>query len=124
MEILHLNMVEIIYAIRRNFDKLPNEQMLAEQAYQKASDNYPAVLGEKRPSKRQQINYYRQDTEKTKAEIYDSTSRNKPIHKEVQINALSKFEEAISRIKAMIEKNDDLSYMADRNSLQSSRDIA
>lgn len=118
------NMVEIIYAIRRNFDKLPNEQMLAEQAYQKASENYPVVLGDKRPSKRQQINFYHQDTEKTKAEIYDSTSRNKPIHKEVQINALSKFEEAISRIKAMIEKNDDLSYMADRNSLQSSRDIS
>ncbi len=117
-------MVEIIYAIRRNFDKLPNEQMLAEQAHQKASGNYPAVLGDKRPSKRQQINFYRQDTEKTKAEIYDSTSQNKPIHKEVQINALSKFEEAISRIKTMIEKNEELSYVVDRSSLQSGREIA
>ena len=53
-------MVETIYAIRRNFDKLPNEQMLAEQAHQKASGNYPAVLGDKRPSKRKQINYYLQ----------------------------------------------------------------
>ena len=117
-------MVETIYAIRRNFDKLPNEQMLAEQAYQKASSNYPAILGSKRPSKRQQINFYHQDTEKTKAEIYDSTSQNKPIQKEVQINALSKFEKSISRIKTMIEKNDEPSYVADRSSLQSGRDIA
>lgn len=117
-------MVETIYAIRRNFDKLPNEQMLAEQAYQKASSNYPAVLEEKRPSKRQQINFYRQDTEKTKAEIYDSTSQNKPIHKEVQINALSKFEETISRIKTIIEKNEESSYVVDRSSPQSGRDIA
>ena len=107
-----------------NFDKLPNEQMLAEQASQRASGNYPAVLREKRPSKRQQINFYRQDTEKTKAEIYDSTSQNKPIHKEVQISALSKFEEAISRIKTMIEKNEEPSYVADRSSLQSGRGIA
>lgn len=117
-------MVETIYAIRRNFDKLPNEQMLAEQAYQKASGNYPAVLGDKRLSKRKQINYYRQDTEKTKAEIYNSTSQNKPIHKEVQISALSKLEEAISRIKTMVEKNDEPSYVADRSSLQSGRGIA
>ena len=117
-------MAETIYAIRRNFDKLPNEQMLAEQAYQRASGNYPAVLREKRPSKRQQINFYLQDTEKTKAEIYDSTSQNKPIHKEVQISALSKFEEAISRIKTMIEKNEEPSYVADRSSLQSGRGIA
>lgn len=117
-------MVETIYAIRRNFDKLPNEQMLAEQAYQKASGNYPAVLGDKRPSKRQQINFYRQDTEKTKAEIYDSRCQNKPIHKEVQINALSKFEEAISRIKATIEKNEEPSYVVKRSNPQSGRDIA
>ena len=117
-------MVEMIYAIRRNFDKLPNEQMLAEQAYQKASGNYPAVLGDKTLSKRKQINYYRQDTEKTKAEIYDTTSQNKSIHKELQINALGKFEEAINRIKTMIEKNEELSYVVDRSSLQSGRDIA
>ena len=117
-------MVETIYAIRRNFDKLPNEQMLAEQAYQKANSNYPAILESKRPSKRQQINFYRQDTEKTKAEIYDTTAQNKPIHKEVQISALSRFEETISRIKTMIEKNEEPSYGVNRSSLQSGRDIA
>lgn len=117
-------MVDIIYAIRRNFDKLPNEQMLAEQAYQKASGNYPAVLGDKRLSKRKQINYYRQDTEKTKAEIYDTTSQNKSIHKELQINALGKFEEAINRIKTMIEKNEEPAYVEDRSSIQAGRGIA
>ena len=117
-------MVETIYAIRRNFDKLPNEQMLAKQAYQKAIGNYPAILGTKRISKRKQINYYRQDTEKTKVEICNSTLQNKPIHKEVKINALSKFEQSINYIKAMIERNEESSYVADRNALQSGRDIA
>ena len=111
-------MEETIYAIRRNFDKLPNEQMLAEQAYQKANSNYPAILGSKRLSKRKQIHYYHQNTEKTKAEIYDTTSQNKPIHKEVQINALSKFEETITCIKTMIEKNEEPSYEVNRSSLQ------
>lgn len=116
-------MVETIYAIRRNFDKLPNEQMLAEQAYQKAIGNYPVRLGEKRPSKRKQIDYYRQDTERIRTEIYDNVSQNKQIDKELQINALSKFEESISRIKTIVEKSEEPSYMADKKDLQSGRDI-
>ena len=112
----------ILYS-RRNFDKLPNEQMLAEQAYQKAIGNYPVRLGEKRPSKRKQIDYYRQDTERIRTEIYDNVSQNKQIDKELQINALSKFEESISRIKTIVEKSEEPSYMADKKDLQSGRDI-
>ena len=111
-------MVETIYAIRRNFDKLPNEQMLAEQAYEKAIGNYPVRLGEKRPSKRKQIDYYRQDTERIRTEIYDNVSQNKQIDRELQINALSKFEESISRIKTIVEKSEEPSYMADKKDLQ------
>ena len=44
--------------------------------------------------------------------------------KKYQERTLSKFEEAISRIKTMIEKNDEPSYVADRSSLQSGKGIA
>ena len=96
-------MLEVIYTIRRNFDNVPNEEMLSKQACQKTKDNYPITIGNKRPSKRQQINYYRQDTDRIKFEIYDSTYHKKPIREEVQSNPLSKFEGTISRIERKLK---------------------
>ena len=113
-------MIEVIYAIRRNFNNLPNENMLSEQAHQKTISNYPAILGEKRPSKRKQINYYREDTDRMKLEIYNNIYHKKPIRQEVQRNALSKFEGTISRIEMKLKEDKEL----ERNSNQVGRDIA
>ena len=113
-------MLETIYAIRRNFDKLPNEKVLADQAYQKVSGNYPTILGEKRISKRKQIDYYRQDTDKIKFEMYDNIHHKNPIHQEVDINALSKFEGTISKIEMKLKEGKDV----ERGSNLVGRDIA
>ena len=114
-------MVEMIYAIRRNFNNLPNEEMLSEQAHQKVISNYPAILGEKRPSKRKLINYYREDTDRMKFEIYNNIYNKKPIRQEVQRNALSKFEGTISRIETKLKEDNDNSNIYSR---QVGRDIA
>ena len=107
-------MLEVIHAIRRNFDNLPNEKMLTRQAYQKVNSNYPAILGQKRLSKRKQINDYRQNTDRTKAEIYNTIYHKKPIQQEIQINALSKFEEGINHIKTVLERGKEQSHSIDR----------
>lgn len=107
-------MLEVIHAIRRNFDNLPNEEMLTRQAYQKVNSNYPAILGQKRLSKRKQINDYRQNTDRTKAEIYNTIYHKKPIQQEIQINALSKFEEGINHIKTVLERGKEQSHSIDR----------
>ena len=98
-------MVETIYAMRRNFKDLPDENILAQQAYEKAQGNYPAVLDKKRPSKRKQIAYYQEDTERVKAEIY-SMAYYKPIKQEVEVNALSQFEQGIENIRSTIESKE------------------
>lgn len=107
-------MLEVIHAIRRNFDNLPNEEMLTRQVYQKVNSNYPAILGQKRLSKRKQINDYRQNTDRTKAEIYNTIYHKKPIQQEIQINALSKFEEGINHIKTVLERGKEQSHSIDR----------
>ena len=113
-------MIEVIYAIRRNFNNLPNEDMLSEHAHQKAISNYPAILGEKSPSKRKQINYYRESTDRIKSEIYDNIYHKKSIRQEVQRDALSKFEGTISRIEMKLKEDEEM----ERNSNQVGRDIA
>ena len=101
-------MTEVIYAIRRNFKDLPNEEKLAQQAYQTANSNYPAIIGEKRIFKRKQIEYYRQDTDRIRTEIYNTTyhKEDKPIRQEVQISALSNFEETINSIRRLLERDE------------------
>ncbi len=108
-------MVEMIYAIRRNFNNLPDEERLSQQAYDKANSCYPAIVGKKKLSKRQQIDYYREDTARTKAEIYNQIHQDKPIHQEVQIHALNKFEQTVNHIKNTLEKDNMQSYSIDRD---------
>ena len=104
-------MLEIIYAIRRNFDNLPDENQLVQQAYERANSNYPAILGEKRPSKKRQIEYYREETESIKAQIYNSLYHsNVPIQQEVQIKGIHKFEQVIENIKKALETDEGLLY--------------
>lgn len=99
-------MKEMIFALRRNYNNLPDEQILAEQAQMKATGNLPAVIGEKKLFKRKQIEYYRKDTERIKTEIMDREYYQKPIYQQVQINALSQYEESIDRIKNVLEKDE------------------
>ncbi len=104
-------MLEVIYAIRRNFDNLPDENQLVQQAYERANSNYPAILGEKRPSKKRQIEYYREETESIKAQIYNSLYHsNVPIQQEVQIKGIHKFEQIIENIKKALETDEGLLY--------------
>ena len=102
-------MTEVIYAIRRNFKNLPNEEKLVQQAYQTANSNYPAIIGEKRIFKRKQIEYYRQDTDRIRTEIYNTIyhKEDKPIRQEVQISALSNFEETINSIRRLLERDEE-----------------
>ncbi len=109
-------MIETIYAIRRNFNNLPNEESLAQQANEKANSHYPAIIGKKKLSKRRQIDYYREDTDRTKAEIYNQIHQDKPIHQEIQIHALNKFEQTINNIKTTLEQGKAQSYSMDRDS--------
>ena len=111
-------MENMIYAIRRNFDNLPNEEMLAQQAYHKANSNYPVILSERKPSKRKQIAYYRQNTEEIKKQIYYQTHPNKTIHKTVQMSAINQFEESVNRIKMTLEAEEKQSYSMDRSNYQ------
>lgn len=104
-------MLKIIYAIRRNFDNLPDENQLVQQAYERANSNYPAISGEKRPSKKRQIEYYREETESIKAQIYNSLYHsNVPIQQEVQIKGIHKFEQVIENIKKALETDEGLLY--------------
>ena len=84
---------------------MPDENILVEQAYEKAKGNYPAILGEKRPSKRKQIAYYQDDTKRVKTEI-NGMAYHKPIEQEVQINPLSQCEQGIENIRKIIEKEE------------------
>ena len=105
-------MIELLSAIKRNFKNIPDEKTLVEETHQKNSNTYPIIFNKKSIFKRNLIHYYRQDTENVKATIQDITKHNKPIHKEVQINALSQFEEAINIIQTILEREEGQPYVA------------
>lgn len=99
-------MLQIIHAIRRNFEGLPKEDQLIQQANKKVYSDYPAILEGKRPSKKRQIDYYRKETEAIKGDIYNLLYHdNVPKRQELQVKALNKFEQSINNIREALENN-------------------